>query len=61
MTEVEGDPKAPSSTATTSRCWGGQCSFPWIPSLTFDLYLIIPSVKQGSFKYHFLIFRFDST
>ena len=32
-TIVEGDPKAPFSIATTSRCRGGRYSIPWIASL----------------------------
>ena len=32
-TVVEGDPKAPFSTATTPRCRGGRYSFPWIAQL----------------------------
>ena len=27
-TAVDGDPKAPFSIATTTRCWGGRFSFP---------------------------------
>ena len=30
---IDGDPKAPFSIATTSRCRGGRYSFPWIASL----------------------------
>ena len=32
-TVVEGDQKAPFSTATTPRCKGGRYSFPWIAPL----------------------------
>ena len=32
-TEVEGDPKAPFSIATTPRCRGGRYSFSWIALL----------------------------
>ena len=32
-TIVEGDQKAPFSTATTLRCRGGRYSFPWIAPL----------------------------
>ena len=31
--EVDGDPKAPFSIATTLRCRGGRYSFPWISLL----------------------------
>ena len=51
-TVVEGHPKAPFSIATTPRCRGGSYSFPWIAPLYLDPYLIMPSVKQGSIKYH---------
>ena len=53
LTVVEGDLKIPFSIATTPRCRGGHFPFPWIVPLTFDLYLIMLSVKQGV-KYHFL-------
>ena len=33
LTIVEGDPKAPFSIATTSRCTGWRYSFPWIAPL----------------------------
>ena len=53
-TVVEGDPKSPFSIATTSRCRGRCDLFPWIAPLTFYLYLIMLSIKQGGIKYHFL-------
>ena len=46
----EGNPKAPFSIATTPRYRGGHYSFPWIPPLTLDSYLIMLSVKQGGIK-----------
>ena len=52
-TAVEGYPKAPSSIATTPRCWGWHNSFPWITPLTLDLYLIMLSVKYRGIKYNF--------
>ena len=51
---VEGDPKAPFSIATASRCWGG-CYF------ILDHHLIMLSVKQVGIKYHFLSLWYDST
>ena len=56
QTAVEGNLKAPFFIATTKRCRRGHYSFPWIPPLTIDLYLIMLSVKQGSSKYYFLSF-----
>ena len=32
-TLIKGDQKAPFSIATTTKCWGGRYSFPWIASL----------------------------
>ena len=61
LTVVEGDPKAPFSKATTSRGRRERYSFSWIIPLTLDLYLIIPSVKQGGIKCHFLSLWYDST
>ena len=58
---VEGDPKAPFSIATTSRYKGGRYTFLWIAPLTFDSYPIMPSIKQGGIKYHFLSLWYDST
>ena len=50
----KGDLKAPFSIATTLRCTGGHYSISWVASLSFNLYLIILSIKQGGIKYHFL-------
>ena len=44
-TEFEGDLKAPFPIATTLCCRGKCNSFPWIASLTLDLYLITLSVN----------------
>ena len=52
---------APFLLATNPMCRGGRYSFPWIVVLTFDLYLIILSVKQGGIEYHFLSVWYDST
>ena len=41
---VESDQKTPFSIPSTSRCWVGWYSFPWIAPLTPDLYLKMPSV-----------------
>ena len=60
-TLVEFDLKAPFSIATTQRCWGGHYSFPELLHFTLDPYLIIPSVKQGCIKYHFLSLWYDLT
>ena len=60
-TVVEGDPKAPFSIATISRCREGAIPFPGLPHFTSDPYLIRLSVKQGSIKYHFLSLWYDST
>ena len=60
VTLVEGDPKAPFSIATTSRCRGGCYSFLWIALLYLDPYLIMLSVKQGGIKYHFLSLWYES-
>ena len=48
VTEVEGDPKAPFSIATTLRRREGVTSFPRLLHLTLDTYLKLLSVKQGS-------------
>ena len=58
---VEGDLKATFSIATTPRCERGCYSFPWIIPLTLDPYLMIQSVQQKGFKYHFLSLWYDST
>ena len=58
---VEGDPKAPFSIATTTRCTGGRYFFPGLLHFTLDTYLIMLSVKQGSIKYHFSSLWYDST
>ena len=60
-TVVEVDPKSPFSIATTTRCMGGRYAFLWITPLTLNPYLIMLSVKQGGFKYHFLSLWYDST
>ena len=52
MTVVEGDLKAP-----FSLHWGVEESatlFPGLLHFTFDIYLIMLSVKQGGIKYYFL-------
>ena len=54
-TIVEGDLKAPFSVATTSRCWEGRYSFPWIAPL-YPWSIPYNAVKQGSIKYHFWVF-----
>ena len=51
--QLEGDPKAPFSIATTPRCRGGRYTFPTLLQFTFDTYLIMLSVKQGGIKYLF--------
>ena len=62
VTLVEGDPRAPFSIATTPRYTeGGATPFPGVLHFTFDPYLIMLSVKQGSMKYHFLSLWYDST
>ena len=53
-TLVEGDPKAPFSIATQSRCRKGRYSIPWIAPLY--LYQEMLCVKQGGIKYQFLTF-----
>ena len=53
---VGGNMKASFSIATTPRYRTKHYSFPWIASLTFDLYLIMLSVKQGIAKYNFWVF-----
>ena len=58
---MEDDPKVPFSVATTPRCSGGLYSFSWIVQLTLNPYLIIPRVKQGVIKSHFLSFWYGST
>ena len=60
-TEVEVDPKAPFSIATTPRCRGRRYSFPGLTHLTLDPYLIMLSVKQGGIKYHFLSLWYNAT
>ena len=60
-TIIRGNPRAHFSIATTPKCRGGHHSFPWIVPLTLDPYLIMLSVKQGGFKYHFLSLWYDST
>ena len=47
---VEGNPKAPFSIASTSRCRGGQYSFPWIVPLTLDPYFIMLRVIKYVFE-----------
>ena len=53
-TLVEGDTKAPFSIAIAPRWGEGATLFPWLIHSTLDPYLIMPSVKQGGIKYHFL-------
>ena len=60
LTIVEGNPKAPFSIATLSRCRRGHYSFPWVAPLTLDTHLIILSIKQGGIKYHSLNLLYDS-
>ena len=55
MTEVEDDPKAPFSIATTEICKRGRYYVPWITLLLIP-YLIKLSVNQGGIKYHFWVF-----
>ena len=50
---VEGDPKAPFSTATTPKCSGGATPFLGLHHFTLDTYLILLSVKQVGINYHF--------
>ena len=45
----------------TPRCRRGHYSFSCFTPPTFDLYLIMLSVKQGGIKYHFLSLWYDST
>ena len=61
MTIVKSDPKAPFSIATTPRCWEDATPFPRLPYFTLEMYLTMPSVKQGGIKYHFLSLWYDST
>ena len=58
---VEGDPRVYFSIAITLICREGTNSFHGLLHFTLDPYLIMPSVKQGSIKYHFLSLRYDST
>ena len=58
---VEGDSKCPFSIATTPRCRGRRFSFPGLLHFTFDTYIIMLSVKQGSIKYHFVSLWYVST
>ena len=60
-TEVEGNPRASFSIATTPRCRRGATSFPGLHHFTLDMYLIMLSVKQGGVKNHFLSLWYDST
>ena len=53
-TVVKGDPKAPFSITTISRCRGGRYCFRWIAPLTLDPYLIMLSAKQRGIRYPFL-------
>ena len=54
VTVVEGDLKAPFSTATTPTYTGESTTpFPGLLHFTIDTYLILQSVKQGGIKYHF--------
>ena len=58
MSVVEVDPKVPFLIATTPKCVcvGGATPFQGLTHFTLDPYLIMPSVKQGSIKYHFSVF-----
>ena len=53
VTLVEGDPKAPFSIATTTRCCEGSTPFPRLLHFTLVTYRIRLSVKQREMKYHF--------
>ena len=55
-TEIEGDPKAPFSIATTPSCWGGRYSIPRTAPLYPWSSPIVLSAKQGGIKYHFKVF-----
>ena len=61
MIEVDGDPEAPFSIATTPSIGEGATPFSGLPHFTLDTYLIILGVKQGGIQYHFLSFWYDST
>ena len=61
---VKGDLMAPFPIPTTPRCRGGHYGttpFPGLLHFTLNTYLIIPSIKQGGIKYHFLSLWYDST
>ena len=58
---VEGDPKAPFSKLQHRSVGEGATPLPGLLHFTLDPYLIILNVKQGSIKYYFLIFWYDST
>ena len=58
-TIVQGDPKVPFS--ITTSVGEGATPFPELLHFTLDPYLIMPSVKQGRTKYHFLSLWYDST
>ena len=58
MTLVEGDPKAPFQYLLVAE---GATPFLGLPDLTFNPHLIMPSVKYGGIKYHFLSLWYDST
>ena len=60
-TVVDGDQKAPFSIAATSRCKGGTTPFHGFLHFTFDMYLILLSVKQGCIKYHIYSLRYNAT
>ena len=50
-----GDPSRGQPESFYTICVGeGATPFPGLSHFTFELYLIMPSVKQGSIKYHFL-------
>ena len=61
-TVAEGDLKVPFSLATTQGLGKGGTPFPGLLHFTLDLYLIMPSIKQGGIKYHcFFSLWYDST
>ena len=59
VTVVKGDLKAAFSIGTTRSVGESATPFPGSFHFTTDTYLII-SVKQGSIKYHFLSFKYDT-
>ena len=50
------------NTAFVDRDVGeGATPFPGLSHFTFDMYLILLSIKQGGIKYHFLSLWYDAT